>query len=275
VVKTLGIMQGRLLPCYKGRYQAHPIGYWKEEFYLASNLGLNYIEFILDYNDAAQNPLLTKAGQNHIKSLYKKTKVSVISVCADYFMMAPLHGKNDKEVEKSICIIHQLIDASVRLGIKDIVIPCVDKSSIQNKLLRDRFQEVIADVIPKANQSEVNLSLESDLNPSQIAELLNKLDSKHVTINYDIGNSASNGYDPGEELDVYGERISDIHIKDRTLGGGSVELGKGDADIPRFFKLLEKFGYRGPLIMQAYRNEEGIQIFKKQFNWVKRYLGAN
>jgi L-ribulose-5-phosphate 3-epimerase len=39
--------------------------------------------------------------------------------------------------------------------------------------------------------------------------------------------------------------------------------------------LLEKFGYRGPLIMQAYRDEEGIQIFKKQFNWVKRYLGAN
>ena len=29
--KRIGIMQGRLLPKYQGRYQAHPLGYWKNE----------------------------------------------------------------------------------------------------------------------------------------------------------------------------------------------------------------------------------------------------
>ena len=33
----------------------------------------------------------------------------------------------------------------------------------------------------------------------------------------------------------YGNKISDIHIKDRKLGGNSVILGKGDADFKSFF----------------------------------------
>ena len=30
----VGVMQGRLLPKFNGRYQAHPISYWKDEFVL-------------------------------------------------------------------------------------------------------------------------------------------------------------------------------------------------------------------------------------------------
>ena len=32
ISNKLGIMQGRLLPKYNGRYQAHPVGYWQKEF---------------------------------------------------------------------------------------------------------------------------------------------------------------------------------------------------------------------------------------------------
>ena len=54
----IGVMQGRLLPKYQGRYQAHPVGYWQKEFGIAKKMGLECIEFILDYNDYRQNPLL-------------------------------------------------------------------------------------------------------------------------------------------------------------------------------------------------------------------------
>ncbi|MEL0046761.1 MAG: sugar phosphate isomerase/epimerase, partial [Deltaproteobacteria bacterium] len=55
----LGVMQGRLLPKYQGRYQAHPIGYWQDEFPLAAEVGLDCIEFILDYSQAEENPLFS------------------------------------------------------------------------------------------------------------------------------------------------------------------------------------------------------------------------
>ena len=83
-------MQGRLLPKYKGRYQAHPVGYWSEEFAIAQDIGLDCIEFILDYNDAEQNPLIRPGGIDEIRQAVDSTGVQVKTVCADYFMEAPV-----------------------------------------------------------------------------------------------------------------------------------------------------------------------------------------
>jgi hypothetical protein len=62
VQNFIGLMQGRLLPKYHGRFQAHPIGYWQEEFPKAAALGLDFIEFILDLEGADQNPLIRPDG---------------------------------------------------------------------------------------------------------------------------------------------------------------------------------------------------------------------
>ena len=107
----------------------------------------------------------------------------------------------------------------------------------------------------------INLSLKIDLNPAGFGNLLKQLNFPNVTVNYDIGNSASLGYSFREEWEVYGTKISDIHSKDRTLGGGSMKLGTGNANLPNFFYLLSTYSYDGPFIMQAYRDEEGMDIF--------------
>jgi hexulose-6-phosphate isomerase len=187
-------------------------------------------------------------------------------------MEAPLHSENSQKAEQSIEVLQQLLKTSEELGIRDIVIPCVDQSSIKSEPVRSIFLEALTTVIPNAERAGVNLSLETDLDAKQFGELLSSLDSPRVTVNYDIGNSASLGYNPVEELSAYGERISDIHLKDRILGGGSVILGTGDADIPSFIKLLEQFDYSGPFIMQAYRDDEGLSIFKDQLNWTRSFF---
>ena len=64
-------MQGRLVPKYMGRYQAHPKDFWRDEFRIASDFGLDSIEFILDYNDADENPLLTQDGIYEIKAVLR------------------------------------------------------------------------------------------------------------------------------------------------------------------------------------------------------------
>ena len=266
----LGVMQGRLLPKYKGFYQAHPVGYWQDEFKLAAQLGLDCIEFILDYNDYDNNPLMSRQGREQIYSITENIGVHVCSVCADYFMVAPLHTDNKQITTQSTKVLINLLNAASDLGIKDVVIPCVDQSSIQHEGLRDRFTDVLLTIVPEAEQCNVNLSLETDLEPIQFEKLLTTLDSPRVTVNYDTGNSAALGYDYKDELSAYGDRISDVHIKDRVLGGGPVILGTGNADIPGFFETLRSYNYRGPLIMQAYRDDEGISVFQDQLNWLRK-----
>ena len=265
-------MQGRLVPKYQGRYQAFPIGRWKDEFKVAREYGLDLIEFILDFNDAEENPLLKTNGISEIASTIKDTGVSVQTICADYFMEAPLHSNDNKVVQESVHVLERLLEAAKILKITDIVIPCVDKSSLKTKEATDSFIEQITKLIPIIEEEGINLSLETDLPPQPFVGLLNRLNSKNITVNYDIGNSAALDFDSDEELIAYGNKITDIHIKDRTLGGGPVILGEGNADFEKFFKKLKELDYKGPFIMQAYRDDEGVEIFKKQLDWVKKYM---
>ena len=265
-------MQGRLLPKYQGRYQAHPVGYWKDEFKLAQEAQLDCIEFILDFNDVRNNPLLKENGIQEIKSISDTTGVLVKTICADYFMEAPLHSKDSLVSQESQQVMIRLLENAKQLGVTDIVIPCVDQSTLDNQEAVKRFVNKLTPMLKIAEKYSINLSLETDLAPRPFADLLNRFNSNRVTVNYDIGNSASLGYDSVEELDAYGNRITDIHIKDRELGGGPVILGQGNANFGKFFDKLKEFNYQGPFIMQAYRDEEGVEIFKKQLTWIKPYL---
>ena len=268
----IGVMQGRLIPKYQGRYQAHPVGYWRDEFIVARDIGLDCIEFILDYNEAEDNPLIRDGGIDEIKMVVERTGVLVKTICADYFMEAPLHSEHIEMANSSQKLMISLLNNTAELGVTDVVIPCVDQSTLGDQEAANRFVEKLLPVVVIAEKHRINLSLETDLPPQPFVELLGRFNSHRVTVNYDIGNSAALGYDPVEELECYGKRITDIHIKDRVLGGGPVVLGEGDADFPAFFNKLKEFDYQGPFIMQAYRDEEGVDVFKKQLAWIEPYL---
>lgn len=268
---AVGAMQGRLLPKYQGRYQAHPVGYWQDEFSKAASMGLDCIEFILDFNDAEANPLLRADGPNEILRVMEKTGVKVRTVCADYFMEAPLHHSDAAIASHSQSILRRLLRSGKSLGLTDIVIPCVDQSSLGDQAAQDRFVQGLSPYLDEAENIQINLSLETDLAPQPFASLVERFDSKRVTVNYDTGNSAALGFDPAEELACYGARITDIHIKDRVLGGGSVTLGSGNTQFDRFFAALQPFQYTGPFIMQAYRDDEGATIFQNQLDWLRKH----
>ncbi len=268
----LGVMEGRLLPKYRGRYQAHPVGYWQDEFSRAAEFGLDCIEFILDFSDAELNPLLRTDGSEELLALIEKSGVKVRTVCADYFMEVPLHHADESIAGQSQVVLGRLLKHGKKLGLSDIVIPCVDQSSMSERATMDRFVARLSPMLCEAEYAGINLSLETDLAPQPFAELLARFDSRRVTVNYDTGNSAALGFDPAEELACYGERISDIHIKDRQRGGGSVMLGSGDAQFERFFEALRPLDYVGPFIMQAYRDDEGLTVFRQQLDWVRPHL---
>lgn len=268
----LGVMQGRLLPKYKGNYQAHPVNYWQEEFPIASSLGLKCIEFILDYEDYEKNPLMTSKGINEIINVSKKNNVYVKSICADFFMKAPLHS-NDLEISnKSKQVLITLIENSKKIGVKNIVIPCVDQSSIKNENDLKLFIKVLKNISRQVEHFDINLSLETDLPPKKISYLIKNIDSKIVKVNYDTGNSASLGYEIKKEFAEYGNLISDIHIKDRTFKGGSVFFGTGDFNTQNFVECFNRLNYDGPIIMQVFRDDEGLEIFKKQLEIFKNKI---
>jgi L-ribulose-5-phosphate 3-epimerase len=273
-MNNIGIMQGRLLPRYLNRYQAFPVNYWHAEFHIAQELGFSKIEFILDYNDAEMNPLLTSEGLKEIQNISQKTGVLIKSICADYFMEAPFHSKHRK---KSELILTELIKNASIIGAKDIVIPCVDQSSLKDQNDINMFVDSLSALLPTAERNDVLINLETDLDPARFKELLNRFESDSIRVNYDTGNSASLGYKPEEEFEAYGSYISDLHIKDRVLGGASVPLGSGDADFHKVFKSLKHYNFSGNIILQASRQEDYLEDLRgvvDQMNFAKKLVSS-
>lgn len=268
-------MQGRLSPRYKGQYQAFPESTWKSEFQVAHELGFDCIEFIFDYENYENNPLFSSSGLQLIQEKIDSTGVHVHSVCADYFMKAPLFVDDKTQRNKNIEILIQLLNNAAQLKITDITIPCVDESSMKSEEDKYIFKDSLMKLLPAAESCDVNLNLETDLSPFQFASLVNELNHPRVKINYDIGNSASLGYDAAEEIDVYGAYISVLHIKDRLLKGGSVKLGTGNANFEVVFKNLRRIHFSGIVVMQASRAQSDsseIEYVQEQFAFLKNCL---
>lgn len=266
-------MQGRLLPKYKNRFQAHPKNYWQSEFNIAHKLGFDCIEFILDFEDWDSNPLMTSDGLKEIDKLTLKENVKVLSVCADYFMEQPVFSKQFRT--QNIQVLKKLMVNCSKIGIRDIIIPLVDNSSILDDDIKHEQTVFFLREILETTKNTLNLTLETDLPPKQFSRLIDQINNKSIKVNYDIGNSASLGYNFEDEMNAYGKMISNIHIKDRLLGGGSVELGKGASKFSHFFQTLSKLNYGGIFILQAFRGDDAIASIKPQIEYIKNIMSSS
>lgn len=259
-----GVMQGRLVPKYLNRYQFHPVDYWQEEFEIAKDLSLDLIEFIYDFDSLNDNPLTSKEGRSLISEIIEKTSVGVETICADYFMRYPLHASDQSISSKSLDLILDLHSNCKEIGVNQIIIPLVDSSSIKKIDYREKFILKFNDLLSQISSDDVKFVLETDLPPNDFLQLINNFDNKILGVNYDSGNSASLGYNPNSEFDAYHKYITDIHIKDRVYKGGPVFLGEGAAKISLIIDLIFKYKYKGPIIFQLFRDDEGLEIFKLQ-----------
>jgi hexulose-6-phosphate isomerase len=263
LTKQIGIMQGRLSPRIDGKIQAYPAKTWQKEFEIAKEIGYSAIEWIVE-KPLEINALMSKSGMQEIKEIILKTGVRVDYVCADFFMQQPLVRMSEKIKEENKKILEQILINSKEIGAIGVEIPFVDASSIKTESEIDELISVTEDAFKLAGEIGINVSLETDLNAKEFKKLLEKVNLDHVKANYDIGNSASLGYEPLEELENYGQKILNVHVKDRKLGSTTVPLGTGNADIRCVFEKLDEIGYTGGITMQAARGEDDVAIAREQ-----------
>lgn len=276
-IKRLGIMQGRLVPSRDERIQCFPRERWPDEFGLAALAGLDSIEWIYDATDADVNPISTDAGIDAIRRLQAESGIVVASVDADYLIQRPLLRVDEHQFEERLAVLRWLIQRAALLGAERIVLPFVDASRIETGEDLDRVTVALDRLAPVALAAHVTLNLEVSLAPRPLGQLLARLPSSSVKVNYDTGNSASFGYDPREEFAEYGQRISSVHVKDRVRDGGTVPLGHGDADLPKVFECLHRLGYTGDIVMEIARGvpDEEVAWAAHNLAYIRELLGRD
>jgi hexulose-6-phosphate isomerase len=271
LTNEIGIMQGRLSPRIDGKIQAYPATTWQKEFEIAQEIGYAAIEWIVE-KPVETNSLMSDSGKAEIKKVIASTGVRIDYVCADIFMQQPLVRMTEEIKFQNKEYLLEILKNAKEVGAVGVEIPFVDNSSIKNETEKQEFIDAMQDAFKLAKDMDLKISLETDLPPSEFQELLEKINLDYVQANYDIGNSASLGFDPKEELEAYGLKILNVHVKDRKLGSTTVPLGTGNANINYVFQKLQEIGYIGGLTMQAARGENDIETAKEQLKYVRTLL---
>ena len=270
----IGIMQGRLSPPINNKIQAFPHNYWKNEFKVAQDLGFELIEWIVD---SKNNPIFDNDGIHEILKLSEKHEVKINSLCGDYFMDTFLFKDSEEMIRKNVDILKHLIQQCQKCDIKILELPFVDSSSLENVVHQKQILKNLEPVICVAEDCNVILGLETDLEPNSFASLLEQFGHQNVKANYDIGNSTSKNYDMDAELDVLKKWIVNVHIKDRIGNRKTVSLGSGDVNFHDFFQKLKEISYSGNLIIQGAREDLDNNISvnetcSKYLEFVNRYI---
>lgn len=270
-------MQGRLSPLVDGKIQAFPWTNWKEEFKIAEQLDIHLMEWTLDQARLYENPLLTEAGQAEIRELCKRHNLEVSSLTGDCFMQAPFWkatGAGRASLEQDFLAIAK---GCAAVGISMMVVPLVDNGRLENMEQENVLVEFLTGQKNFLTSNKLKVIFESDFVAVELARFISRLDTDLFGINYDIGNSAALGFNPAEEIAAYGHRVSNIHIKDRKLGGTTVPLGTGNANFDAVFVALAKIGYKGRYVLQTARamDENHAEVLSKYRDmaiaWMSKY----
>ena len=276
MIENIGFMQGRLSPLVDRKIQAFPWGFWRNEIPCGKNIGFNVMEWTLDQERLYENPLMTISGQKEIVSLCDTHNFSIPSLTGDCFMQAPFWKVGDAIVCNRLKTdFSEITKACSNVGIKLVVIPLVDNGSLESRYQENVLVNFLQEQESVLKRLCIRIAFESDFCPHELNRFINRLNPDVFGINYDIGNSASLGFDPVEEFTLFGNRILNVHVKDRVLGGTTVPLGEGDADFKTVYRLLQLQNYNANYILQTARDPNGQHkdVLKKYKNFVEKWSG--
>ena len=187
--------------------------------------------------------------------------IAISSVSTSLAWGAPVTSNDKAKKEKGIATIKKELEAAAILGADTIlVIPGVVDEEVSYDVAYDRALEMMSVMAKEAEKMQINIGLENVwnkflLSPLEMRGLIDEINSPYVGSYFDAGNVLINGY-PEQWINILGERIKKVHIKDYKLGmiphEGFVGLHEGEVNFARVIKALKAVGYDSYLTAEVF-----------------------
>lgn len=184
----------------------------------------------------------------------RQTGLVASSVCNAKHWGAPLSSPDPKVRREGMkALVYALEDAKAYGTDAVLLVPGIVNKEVSYDQCWARSTACIREVLPEAQRLGVKIGIENVWNhflmsPLETARYIDQFDSPMVGCYFDVGNILAFGW-PEQWIDILGERIVRIHIKDysRKLadsqGPGSgfqVPLGEGENDWPAIMAALRR-----------------------------------
>ncbi len=169
---------------------------------------------------------------------------------------APLDAAARAERDRHL---EALLALAATVGSRALVLPCGALDHRPLRSLDDDLDLVAAELAVAADTAAnhgVQLWTESlhyyrlCCNIDRAQALTDRLDGRRVRVVMDFSHIVASGADPVEFVDLFGDRIAHVHIRDAVPGNINLSVGRGSVDFANGLKALADAGYPGQFALE-------------------------
>lgn len=269
----VGLMQGRLssLPPDGALGCFHD--FWKLELPKIKSKKIRYLEWIVDHRCKLENPILNDNEKVATIELCKDFGIEVQSAILNIFCKESfLCLTNFEEPENTMRPLLNVLKRFVGTQVRVVTLPILDLESAEFFLsIENRFCWEFLN--RELSQLDLRLALELELEFRKIKKISENLESfEWIGFTFDMGNSVSVQNDSRLEIGCYGEKLFNVHIKDRTHQGDRVALGYGDVNFESVKKSLLRAKYDKLLILEGtWRGDNPEATIRDYIEFCEKY----
>jgi sugar phosphate isomerase/epimerase len=209
---------------------------------LAKELGLDGVE--VSYQPEGEFSLSQPKNRELFLETAKKESAEIASLAVGILNHEPLATAEPAEGWVADCI-----DAMAAMNVKNVLLAFFGNGDIKDSVeSRNKAIEKLKRLARKAEEKKVVLGIESYLNAASHLNMLEKIGNDAVKVYYDERNMYEKRYPIYEDLETLLKEkvVCQIHMKEYNA-----RLGKGRIDFAKIRDLLEKYDYRGWLVVES------------------------
>jgi L-ribulose-5-phosphate 3-epimerase len=221
-------------------------------FSQVAEIGFDGVELDVP-RDYADCYLFQDEGKAMLSQLSLDTGVDIPSLCIGALWEYSPAAADQQRLSAARYLLESTIETAADLGARWILVPVTpSEEEIEHAEGTSRWVAEMSRVARNAESADVILALENvgrgyGKSAGELKHMCEQVGSSHLKVYYDIGNATAFENDPIEEIEILGNLIAEVHVKDYE---GTL-LGEGIVDIPGSLAALREIGYDDWLVLET------------------------
>jgi len=225
---------------------------WPEAFEMAARIGFDGLELDLGAN-YEETLLWSAAGRRQLHDVIGASGLALASLCTGVcWTVSP--ASDDPAIRRRIRdMLREATTHAAEFGVKWILVPVTPgEEGVSHATGTQRWIDMMADLAPHAADLGVVLCLENvgrgyGKSAAELAHMVDTVQSPGLQVYYDVGNALAFGHDPVAEIKFLGDRIAEVHVKERDAD----LLGDGIVPLAGCLAALRELGYDDWLVLET------------------------
>jgi L-ribulose-5-phosphate 3-epimerase len=225
--------------------------------------------------------------REEIRRSAAEADIEISSLCLGALWHYPFTSPDEAYRKRGVEIVQAAVPLARNLGARCILLPIDQPAGLSDKEAWDMTVRGLAECLPVAEEAGVVLAVENVCSPflkgaTELGRLVEELASPACRVYFDVGNGAWIGLDPAAEILELGDKIAQIHFKNRnsvrgTPGTDTVSVGDpGIVPYKRVFDAIHTIGYDGYLVVEVPTlNKDADKIARENLAAMREWLQAS